>query len=244
MSEYMEKHSVAKLVGAPPGYIGHEEGGQLTGKLRRRPYAVVLLDEIEKAHPEVFDLFLQVFDEGRLTDSHGRTVDARNAIFIMTSNIIAGASAHRPLGFTGQEIGEEKEEAEGRGAVMGELRRIFRPEFLNRIDEIILFRSLGVEDLSQVVRKMLAALRDRVEEQGISLEISEEAVRLICTEGYDPANGARPLARTIERLIGRPLSELLVSGAMRAGDNVRVDVEGGKIEFRQLQPEGSGEETL
>jgi len=238
MSEYMERHSISRLIGAPPGYIGHDEQGQLTERLRRKPHSVVLLDEIEKAHPEALDLFLQLFDEGRLTDSHGRTVDGKNAIFIMTSNVVAAAAGPaRPLGFAG-ELAEVHKRPGGddRHAILGRLREAFRPEFLNRVDEVIVFRPLAPQHLAGIAGKMLGELRERVGEQDILLEFSEQAIRLVCAAGYDPQNGARPLARAIERLVARPLGEKLLEGAFSPGDVVRVDAEQDEVVFRVVEP--------
>jgi ATP-dependent Clp protease ATP-binding subunit ClpC len=205
MSEFMEEHSVAKLIGSPPGYVGHEEEGQLTGKLRTKPYAVVLLDEIEKAHERVFDLFLQVFDEGRLTDSKGRTADARNAIFIMTSNI--AADKHAGLGFLAED--------ETSAAVGQEVTRKFRPEFINRIDEQIFFRSLDEEDVRQILKPMLKEIGENLQQQyQVSLEIDPEAERFLAQAGYNPQYGVRELRRTVERLIQVPLSRMILGGAM------------------------------
>jgi ATP-dependent Clp protease ATP-binding subunit ClpC len=226
MSEFMEKHSVSKLIGAPPGYVGYEEEGQLTGKLRRKPYSVVLLDEVEKAHPEIFDLFLQVFDEGRLTDSKGRTVDARNCIFIMTSNIGTDTYNKQPMGFKGI---DNKDDGERRQDFLAQLSKHFRPEFLNRIDEVVLFRALSREDLSKIAFNLLSDVRKRLEEKGILFDVEEKALDLICREGHNPAYGARPLARVIERLITKPLSEKLIGGEFESGDKVLVDVRDSKI---------------
>lgn len=206
MSEYTEEHSVAKLIGAPPGYAGYEEEGQLTGKLRTKPYSVVLLDEIEKAHSRVFDLFLQVFDEGRLTDSKGKTADARNAIFIMTSNI----PVDKHLGFRYQDTEESK------AAVLGEVKRRFRTEFINRIDEQIVFRSLDEKDVRKILRPMLDEISQNLQKQyRVTLQISEEAERLLAQAGYNPEYGVRVLRRTVERFIQVPLSRLILSGELK-----------------------------
>jgi len=228
MSEFMEKHSVSKLIGAPPGYVGYEEEGQLTGRLRRKPYSVVLLDEIEKAHPEIFDLFLQVFDDGRLTDSKGRTVDAKNAIFILTSNVGTELYQRERLGFRGVAGKEIKEE------IVAQLRKWFRPEFLNRLDEVILFQPLGADALSRIAHNLLAALRKRLEDHGIVFDIEDEALKLICREGYDPLNGARPLARTIDRLITKPLSDKMIAGEFSPGDKVLVTARDDKLAFTKV----------
>ncbi len=229
MSEYMEKHSVARLIGAPPGYIGHDEEGQLTGKLRRKPHAVVLFDEIEKAHPEALDLFLQLFDEGRLTDAQGHTVDGKNAIFLMTSNVAVEAVKAKPMGFVPGAGAEEQE------ALLAGIRRDFRPEFLNRIDEVIVFRPLEMDDLAKITRRLLGELSQRTLEQNILLDVDEAAVRLICELGYDPSHGARPLARAVERLVSRPLSEQLLGGAIQPGDKYRVTADAGRIRFQRIE---------
>ena len=206
MSEYMEEHSGAKLIGSPPGYVGHEEEGQLTGELRTRPYSVVLLDEIEKAHPRVFDLFLQVFDEGRLTDGKGRTANARSAVFVMTSNI----PADRHMGFTFQDT------EESRTTVLREVKKRFRPEFINRIDEQIVFRSLDEEDTRTILRPMLHEICMNLHKQHeVALQIAEEAEEFLVRAGYSPQYGVRELRRTVERLIQVPLSSLILSGKLR-----------------------------
>jgi ATP-dependent Clp protease ATP-binding subunit ClpA len=227
MSEYKEKHAVARLIGAPPGYVGYEEEGQLTGKLRRRPHSVVLFDEIEKSHPEALDLFLQLFDEGRLTDSHGRTVDGRNAIFLMTSNLAVDAGKGKPMGFV-QSDGEDRE------AILDVVRREFRREFVNRIDEIVVFRPLGMDDLAKIARKLLGELSERALERDLLLEFDEGAVRLVYESGYDAAHGARPLARAVERLISRPLSEKLLGEEIQAGDRYLVSAESGRVVWNKL----------
>jgi ATP-dependent Clp protease ATP-binding subunit ClpC len=206
MSEYMEEHSTAKLVGSPPGYVGHEEEGQLTGRLRSKPYSVVLLDEIEKAHPRVFDMFLQVFDEGRLTDAKGRTADARNAIFIMTTNI--GVEKHARLGF----LAAEKVEAE----VPESVARLFRPEFINRIDELITFRALDEEDVRKILKPMLAEIVQHFQEAyAAELTVDEQAEVLLARAGYSPRYGARELRRTLDKLVQVPLSMLILSGEIQ-----------------------------
>jgi len=213
MSEYMEKHAVSRLVGAPPGYVGYEEGGQLTEAVRRRPYSVVLLDEIEKAHPDVSNILLQVLDDGRLTDGHGRTVDFRNTILIMTSNV-------------GSQFMLELEDHQQIERLATEaLRATFRPEFLNRIDEVVVFRRLGPEQVRQIVDVQLQQVQQRVLEQGIELKITSEAKELLAAEGYDPAYGARPIKRTVRRHVLEPLSRKLVAEEIRGGDAVVVSVE-------------------
>lgn len=228
MSEYMEKHSTSRLVGAPPGYVGYDEGGQLTEKVRRKPYSVVLLDEIEKAHPEVFNILLQVLEDGRLTDSKGRTVDFRNTVIIMTSNVGAEMiKKNVSLGFTAPNSNKQYDDMKDR--VLGELKRSFRPEFLNRIDEIIVFHSLNEEHISKIVTLMANQLRNRLIEQGIDFLLSDEAKTYLAKEGYDPAYGARPLRRSIQRNIEDRLSEELLTGNIKQGDTVAINVEDGKI---------------
>src|SRR5690606_6915649 len=218
MSEYMEKHAVARLIGAPPGYVGFEEGGQLTEAVRRRPYSVVLFDEIEKAHPEVFNLFLQILDDGRLTDSQGRTVDFRNTVVLMTSNIGSRFILERAGDVPWEEV-----EAQ----VRGELSRHFRPEFLNRIDDIIVFRPLGPEQIERIVELQLRRVQALLAERKITLQVTDAARRLIAEEGYDPAFGARPLKRAIQRLLQNPLALALLEGDFQEGDTIVADREEG-----------------
>jgi ATP-dependent Clp protease ATP-binding subunit ClpB len=221
MSEYMEKHTVARLIGAPPGYVGYDEGGQLTEAVRRRPYSVLLLDEIEKAHPDVFNVLLQVLDDGRLTDGQGRTVDFRNTVVIMTSNL-------------GSHIYREYEQPEKvRPLIMQELRNTLRPEFLNRIDEIVIFMPLGREHIDRIVDIQLEHLRRRLTAKRIELEVTDAAKALLAREGYDPTFGARPLKRTIQRLVQDPMALKLLEGEFVEGDTVRVDVEGDRLVFRR-----------
>jgi ATP-dependent Clp protease ATP-binding subunit ClpB len=222
MSEYQERHTVARMIGAPPGYVGYEEGGQLTEAVRRRPYSVVLFDEIEKAHPEVFNLLLQMLDDGRLTDGHGRTVNFRNTVVIMTSNI--GSHWIKELG---------PEAAKDR--VMEELSRHFRPEFLNRVDEVIIFHALTMEDLLQIVEIQLRRLRALLAERDIGLELTEAAKRLLAEKGYDPVYGARPLKRTIQRELQDPLAMKILQGEFREGDTVIVDVRDDELVFTKQQ---------
>ncbi|MBN2799334.1 MAG: ATP-dependent chaperone ClpB [Deltaproteobacteria bacterium] len=221
MSEYMEKHSVSRLIGAPPGYVGHEEGGQLTEAVRRRPYAVVLLDEVEKAHPDVFNTLLQLLDDGRLTDSQGRTVDFRNTVVIMTSNI----GSHALL--DGVRDGAITEGA--REAVMRALRSHFRPEFLNRVDEVVMFKPLQLEEVGRIAALMLGRLRHRLEEQGIGLELTPEAVRWLAAEGYDPVYGARPLARTLQRRLETPVGRAIIAGRLPEGSVALIDAVDGAL---------------
>ena len=233
MSEYMEKFAVSRLVGAPPGYVGYEEGGQLTEKVRRKPYSVVLLDEIEKAHPDVFNILLQIFEDGRLTDSQGRVVDFKNTVIIMTSNVGATLiKKESTLGFRGTNEPEEISYKDIKNRVMGELNKTFRPEFLNRIDEVIVFKSLTKEEIKKVATLILNnEVKILLEEQKIDLETTEEAKELLTRKGYDPNFGARPLRRTIERLIENPISEKLLSGEFKEGDCVLIKTKDGKIIF-------------
>ncbi len=225
MSEYMEKHTVARLIGAPPGYVGYDEGGQLTEAVRRKPYSVVLFDEIEKAHPDVFNVLLQILDDGRLTDSHGRTVDFKNTIIIMTSNI---GSAMLLDGIT-EDGGLQ---AGVREAVMNALRTHFRPEFLNRVDEIVLFRPLQVEQIMRIVEVLLTGLQERLAERKISLELTDRAREFIAREAYDPVYGARPLLRYLQQHVETPLAREIIGGRLRDGQKLVVDEEGGALVFR------------
>ncbi|WP_407305701.1 ATP-dependent Clp protease ATP-binding subunit [Desulfosporosinus sp. SB140] len=230
MSEYMEKHAVSRLVGAPPGYIGHDEGGQLTEAVRRKPYSVVLLDEIEKAHPEVFNILLQVLEDGRLTDTKGRTVDFRNTVIIMTSNVGSSFLRKEAMGFAAQK--DEKTEYKNmRGQVMEELKRTFRPEFLNRIDELVVFHSLQKEHLAKITEILTFQMNKRLMEHGLELQVDPSAIELIAKEGNDPTFGARPLRRAIQRLIEDALSEKILEGEFKAGDKIRAQEENGKITF-------------
>jgi ATP-dependent Clp protease ATP-binding subunit ClpA len=222
MSEYMEKFSVSRLIGAPPGYVGYEEGGQLTEVVRRRPYQVILLDEIEKAHPDVFNLLLQVLDDGRLTDGQGRTVDFKNTVVIMTSNV--GSQLISAVGGAGRGEQDAAYEAMKR-QVTEALRQQFRPEFLNRIDEIIVFHALSETDLEQIVELLLKGLERRLLEQDLTVDITPAARQLIVREGTDPAFGARPLKRTIQRLVENPLARALLKGEFSPGDTIRVDAD-------------------
>jgi ATP-dependent Clp protease ATP-binding subunit ClpC len=221
MSEYMEKFNVSRLIGAPPGYVGYEEGGQLSERVRRRPYSVVLLDEIEKAHPDVFNLLLQVFEDGRLTDSFGRKVDFRNTIMIMTSNV--GAELIRKTSSIG--FGAQKEEVtylDMKDKLLEEVKRTFKPEFLNRIDDIIVFRPLSRQDLQRIVEIEIGFLVDRLKEQRISLDVTQEAKELIIDRGFDPVFGARPLKRTIQRFLEDPLASDIIAKRFKEGQVVKV----------------------
>ncbi|GAB2568379.1 ATP-dependent protease ATP-binding subunit ClpC [Gracilibacillus alcaliphilus] len=224
MSEYMEKHATSRLVGSPPGYVGYEEGGQLTEKVRRKPYSVVLLDEVEKAHPEVFNILLQVLEDGRLTDSKGRTVDFRNTVLIMTSNV--GASELKRNKYVGFSLGEEEQNYKDmRSKVTAELKKAFRPEFLNRIDETIVFHSLERKHMKDIVELMVKELQKRLVEQGIEFELSDQAVEKIANEGFDPEYGARPLRRSIQKNVEDLLSEELLKGNINKGQKVKIDID-------------------
>jgi ATP-dependent Clp protease ATP-binding subunit ClpA len=223
MSEYMEKHSVARMIGAPPGYVGYEEGGQLTEHLRRKPYSVVLFDEIEKAHPDVFNALLQILEDGRLTDGQGRTVSFRNAVVVMTSNVGSGTIRETHIGFSVHARGTNNEEA--RKSILDALRSTFRPEFLNRIDDIIVFNTLNREDLSRIIQIQLKRVVALLAERGLKLELTKAAEELIMSEGYDPQYGARPMRRAIQRLIQDPLAMQLLSGEFRPGDTVIADAD-------------------
>ncbi|MDD2653722.1 MAG: AAA family ATPase, partial [Candidatus Omnitrophica bacterium] len=221
MSEYMEKFNVSRLIGAPPGYVGYEEGGQLTERVRRRPYSVILLDEIEKAHPDVFNILLQVFEDGRLTDSFGRKVDFRNTIVIMTSNV--GADILRKqgsLGFKAQT--DEISYQDMKVKLLDEVKRTFKPEFLNRIDDIIVFRSLTKDDLARIVDIEVGEVAERLKEQKITINLTQEAKDLLMEKGFDPVFGARPLKRTIQRFIEDPLSEEIISGRFKEGAQITI----------------------
>ena len=235
MSEYMERHTVSRLVGSPPGYVGHDEGGQLTEKVRRKPYSVVLFDEIEKAHEDVWNIMLQILDDGRITDSQGRTVDFKNTVIVMTSNIGAKVltDAGSKLDF---ETGDKKAEADADKAyeqaketVLEELRRTFRPEFLNRIDDIIVFRALTEQDIEEVARRMLKTVENRMESMGIHLDASEEAVKELAREGFDPKYGARPLRRAIQNKVEDAVAERMLDGTLNTGDTAKLAVEDDKL---------------
>jgi ATP-dependent Clp protease ATP-binding subunit ClpC len=230
MSEYMEKHSVSRLVGSPPGYIGYDEGGQLTEAVRRKPYSVVLLDEIEKAHPDVFNILLQILEDGKLTDAQGRRVDFRNTIVIMTSNIGAATiSKNQSLGFSvGDETGLSYDEMKDR--IMGELKKVFRPELLNRIDEVIVFHKLTKDEIKTIVDLMMKRLREQMVEHEASIELTEEAKELLVEKGYDPAMGARPLRRAIQRFIEDPLADFVLGRSIKPGATILVGRKGDESE--------------
>jgi len=223
MSEFQERHTVSRLVGAPPGYVGYEEAGQLTETVRRKPYSVLLLDEIEKAHSDVFNILLQVLDDGRLTDSQGRTVDFKNTVVIMTSNL--GADRIQAFAGSGRPFEELRDE------LMDVLRQSFRPELLNRIDEVIVFRALDRDQLRQITRLLLERVARRMRAQHVELEVSDEAVEYLANAGFDPQYGARPLRRAIQRLLEDEISERLLSGGIEPGQRVEVRLEDGRLTF-------------
>jgi ATP-dependent Clp protease ATP-binding subunit ClpC len=237
MSEYQERHTVARLIGAPPGYVGYDEGGQLTEKVRRKPYSVVLFDEVEKAHPEVFNVLLQVLEDGRLTDGKGRTVDFRNTILIMTSNVGARELKRTALGFrtTGPQ-GELQSYDEMKQHVLEELKKTFRPEFLNRVDETIVFHALTESELKRIVGIMIDQFLKRLRDTGLKLTVSDAARELLVKKGFDPEYGARPLRRAIEQLVENPLAEEVLQGRFKPGDEVLVDAEGEQMVFRAAAP--------
>jgi ATP-dependent Clp protease ATP-binding subunit ClpC len=235
MSEYMERFAVSRMVGAPPGYVGYEEGGELTEKVRRRPYSVVLFDEIEKAHPDVFNILLQILEDGRLTDAKGRTVDFRNTILIMTSNVGANLiQRQKVLGFEPVKD-EEQDYADMKERVLSELKRTFRPEFLNRIDEIIVFHALNEEHIRSIVSLMVNEVNDRLTEQGIIIEVTDKAKDLLAKEGFDPMFGARPLRRVIQKRIEDRLSEELLKGNIATGDTVVIDAKEDDLTFNKKE---------
>jgi ATP-dependent Clp protease ATP-binding subunit ClpC len=236
MSEYQERHTVSRLVGAPPGYVGHEEAGQLTEVVRRHPYSLLLLDEVEKAHPDVFNILLQVLDDGRLTDSQGRTVDFTNTVIVMTSNLGSDAIIRRGAGIGfGAGVADADEEAR-REQILRPLRDHFRPEFLNRIDEIVVFRQLTAEQLRQITELLLEQPRRLLHAQGVTVEFTDPAVDWLAQRGYQPEYGARPLRRTIQREVDNQLSRLLLDGRLGEGSRVTVDVADGRLAFH---PEGT-----
>jgi ATP-dependent Clp protease ATP-binding subunit ClpC len=247
MSEYMEKHTVSRLVGSPPGYVGYDEGGQLTEAVRRKPFSVVLFDEIEKAHPDVFNTLLQILEDGRLTDSQGRTVDFKNTVIIMTSNLGTADLRKAALGFVKADEAVTHERMKAK--VNDELKRHFRPEFLNRIDEVIVFHELSTDDITHIVDLLIKRVQEQLQSQGLGLELTPEAKMLLAKKGYDPQLGARPLRRAIQRLVEDPLSEKILWKEFKAGDAVIVDADGEEITLRAvpgqitpppLEPAGSG----
>jgi ATP-dependent Clp protease ATP-binding subunit ClpC len=246
MSEFMERHSVARLVGAPPGYVGYEDAGQLTEAIRRRPYSIVVFDEIEKAHPEAFNMLLQVMEEGQLTDARGRTVNFRNAMIVMTSNVGADTiKRNSTLGFDLKRdatITEQEEYTDMRKNVMEQLRRAFRPEFLNRVDATVVFRSLTKDEIKQIVELELNKVRERLLEHAITLETTEEARGWLADHGYDPEFGARPLRRLIQNEVEDTLSDGILSGKFQLASVVLADVDAdGNLEMRTVEEEKAAE---
>ena len=234
MSEYMEKHTVAKLIGSPPGYVGFDEGGQLTEKIRRNPYSVVLFDEIEKAHPDIFNVLLQILDDGRLTDSKGRTVDFKNCIVIMTSNIGTGLESKKNrIGFG--EDSKEEEHADMKEAMLEELKKYFRPEFLNRIDDIIVFHKLNEENTYDIAKLMMNTIIKRLKERDIELSYTDEAIKVLSKQGFDPEYGARPLRRLLQQTVEDRLSEEILEGKVHFGDRIVADAEDDRIVFRPAE---------
>ena len=238
MSEYMEKFSVSRMIGSPPGYVGYEEGGQLTEKVRRKPYAVILFDEVEKAHPDVFNILLQILEDGRLTDGQGRVVDFKNTVVVMTSN--AGAhelKRQRSLGFGSSASDEEKGYEMMRDNIMDEVKKTFRPEFLNRVDEIIVFHTLEQPEIDAIAKLMMEGVKERLRERGMELEVEDEALRVISKSGYDLQYGARPLRRAIQRMVEDALSEEILLGHIKLGDRVRAYSENGELRFQPIAEE-------
>jgi ATP-dependent Clp protease ATP-binding subunit ClpC len=233
MSEYMEKHTVSRLVGSPPGYVGYDEGGQLTEAVRRKPFSVVLFDEIEKAHPDVFNTLLQILEDGRLTDAQGRTVDFKNTVIIMTSNLGTADLRKANVGFVKADEAVTYERMRGR--VHEELKRSFRPEFLNRIDEVIVFHELSQEEVTEIVDLLIKRVQAQLEGQGLGLELMPEAKLLLAKRGYDPSLGARPLRRAIQQLVEDPLSEKILWKEFHAGETIIVDVADDAITFRTVE---------
>ena len=229
MSEYMEKHTVSRLIGSPPGYVGFDEGGQLTEKVRSKPYSVVLFDEIEKAHPDVFNIFLQILDDGILTDSQGRRVDFKNTVIVMTSNIGARLITEKKQSFGfAADVGENSDYNAVRETVLAELKKAFRPEFLNRIDDTVVFHKLSGEDIKKIAEKMLETLKSRMLSLGVEVEFGEECLNAIAAAGFDPVYGARPLRRAIQNKIEDMLSEKLLDGSIKNGDKITVGYSDGE----------------
>ena len=238
MSEYMEKFTASRLIGSPPGYVGYEEGGQLSEAVRRRPYSVVLFDEIEKAHPDVMHLLLQILEEGKITDSLGRKIDFRNTIIIMTSNVGAELIKRQTtMGF-----GAPRDEANYdvmRDKILEETKRVFKPEFLNRLDDIIVFHSLDKPDLMKIVDLEVNKVKRRLQVKEIEIALDDKAHEFVIEKGYDPTYGARPMRRAVERYLEDPLAEELLRGGVKAGDMVRVTVENGKLVFKAAEPQNA-----
>ena len=232
MSEYMEKHTVSRLIGAPPGYVGYDEGGQLTEAVRRRPFRVILFDEIEKAHPDVFGILLQILEDGRLTDGHGRTVDFRNTLVIITSNLGTSESTREPVGFL-RDAASQPDPVRMRALIEDALKKTFRPEFLNRIDEIIVFDALTPEQLQRIVEMRVREVEARLASHEVTISLTDAANQWLAREGYDPVFGARPLRRTVQRHVENPLSMKILAGEFSNGDHVNVDADGDGLTFRK-----------
>ncbi|MEO9078850.1 MAG: AAA family ATPase, partial [Rhodanobacter sp.] len=232
MSEFMEKHSVSRLVGAPPGYVGYEEGGYLTEAVRRRPYSVILLDEVEKAHPDVFNILLQVLDDGRLTDGQGRTVDFRNTVIVMTSNL--GSQMIQDAAENSEGSNEEEQYTQMKASVMGVVQAHFRPEFINRLDELVVFRPLDKTQIRAIARIQLGYLEKRLAERQLKFEISDDAVAMLGNVGFDPVYGARPLKRAIQQQLENPLAKQILEGRFQSGDTVSVVVDACHLVFHQV----------
>jgi ATP-dependent Clp protease ATP-binding subunit ClpC len=232
MSEYMEKFNVSRLIGAPPGYVGYEEGGQLTEKVKRKPYSVVLFDEIEKAHPDVFNILLQILEDGQLTDAYGRKVDFKNTVIIMTSNIgTAEIKKHDGLGFG--KVSSDVSYQKMKEKLLEEVKKLFSPEFLNRIDEIIVFRQRDKEDMKKIIDILVDEVEERMSEKKMSLVLDDATKELLIEQGFDPEFGARPIKRTIRRLIEDPLSEEILKGTVKEGQEIQLTRTGDRIEFRE-----------
>ncbi|HET8940697.1 MAG TPA: AAA family ATPase, partial [Rudaea sp.] len=229
MSEFMEKHSVARLIGAPPGYVGYEEGGYLTEAVRRRPYSVILLDEVEKAHHDVFNVLLQVLDDGRLTDGQGRTVDFRNTVIVMTSNL--GSQIIQDISDKDGGGDSEEKYTEMKAAVMGAVQAHFRPEFINRLDELVVFRPLDKAQIRQIASVQIHYLAKRLSERQLTLKLTDKALDLLGNIGFDPVYGARPLKRAIQQMLENPLAKEILGGAFQPGDHIDVDASGGHLVF-------------
>jgi ATP-dependent Clp protease ATP-binding subunit ClpC len=232
MSEYMEKHTVSRLIGSPPGYVGYEEGGQLTEAVRRRPYRVILFDEVEKAHPDVFNILLQMLEDGRLTDGHGRTVDFKNTVVIMTSNLGTEEYQRGGIGFSRK---EEADERRMKTAIESALKRTFRPELLNRIDDVIIFKSLTEENLKSIVDLLIRDVEKMLAERSIKLEVNEKAKAWLAKKGYDPVYGARPLRRAIQRYVENPISTKILQGEFKEGDTIAISLEKDNLSFTTME---------
>ncbi|MCA9307893.1 ATP-dependent Clp protease ATP-binding subunit, partial [candidate division WWE3 bacterium] len=231
MSEYMEKHSVSKMIGAPPGYIGYDKGGQLTDIVRRKPFSIILLDEVEKAHPDVFNTLLQIMEDGRLTDSKGRKVDFKNTIIIMTSNIGSEELRRATIGFNSANKKINQEDSEIKSKVMKALKDTFKPEFLNRIDEIVLFKALGIDDIKQIVDKELAKTQLRLNEYMISLDVTPKAKEYLAENGYSEEYGARPVKRLIQKEIENVISQMIIESTVAEGDTVKIGITKGALDI-------------